>query len=91
MPRNHRDGTDGFYADLATFTEVALRHGLACAVTHGVGISPVSTNLPESVKSPADALAFIAVKKGIDAQKSQAASLIALLDVNLGTRLNASA
>lgn len=43
------------------------------------------------MKSPADALAFIAAKKGLDAQKSQAAALIALLDVNLGTRLNASA
>ena len=70
---------------------MALRRSIASAETRGVGISPVSTNLPESVKSPADALAFIAVKKGIDAQKSQAASLIALLDVNVGTRLNASA
>lgn len=61
------------------------------AETQGVGISPVTTNLPEAVKSPADALAFIAAKKGLDAQKSQAAALIALLDVNLGTRLNASA
>ncbi|MFN8616790.1 MAG: hypothetical protein U0837_06805 [Dehalococcoidia bacterium] len=56
-----------------------------------MAISPVSTNLPEAVSSPADALAFIAAKKGIDAQKSQAAALIALLDVNVGTKLNVSA
>lgn len=56
-----------------------------------VSISPVGTNLPEAIKSPGDALAFIAVKKGIDAQKSQAAALISLLDPNIGKLLNASA
>lgn len=56
-----------------------------------MGISGVSTNLPEAVKSPADALAFIAVKKGLDVQKSQAAALVSLLDPNIGRLLNASA
>ena len=56
-----------------------------------VSISPVSTNLPDAIKSPADALAFLAVKKGLDAQKSAAAALISLLDPNVGRNLNASA
>lgn len=43
------------------------------------------------MKSPSDALAFIAVKKGMDAQKSQAAALISLLDPNIGKLLDASA
>lgn len=56
-----------------------------------MALSPISTNLPQAISSPADALAFIAARKGLDAQKSQAAALIALLDVNVGTRLNVSA
>lgn len=61
------------------------------AENHDVSISPVSTNLPEAISRPADALAYIAVKKGMDAQKSEAAALIALLDPNAGRNLNASA
>jgi hypothetical protein len=56
-----------------------------------VNIPPVSTSLPESIQSPGDALAFIAVKKGMDAQKAAAVALLSLLDPNIGTRLNASA
>ena len=56
-----------------------------------MNISSVSTNLPESVSSPADALAFIAVKKGLDMQKAAAAAILALLDPNVGTKLNARA
>ena len=56
-----------------------------------MAIPPISTSLPEAVSGPADALAFIAARKGLDVQKSQAAALIALLDVNAGTRLNVSA
>ena len=56
-----------------------------------MAIPPISTSLPEAMSSPADALAFIAAKKGLDVQKSQAAALIALLDVNVGKRLNLSA
>ena len=54
-------------------------------------ISPVSTNLPDAIKSPADALAFVAVKKGLDAQKAAAAALLQLLDPNVGQNLNVSA
>ncbi len=54
-------------------------------------ISGLTSNLPAAVKSPADALAFIAARKGLDAQKSQAAALLSLLDPNIGTKLNASA
>ena len=54
-------------------------------------ISSNTANLPEAIKNPGDALAFIAAKKGLDAQKSQAAALISLLVVNVGTKLNASA
>lgn len=50
-----------------------------------------AANLPETIKNPADALAFIAARKGMDAQKSEAAALISLLDPNLGSKLNASA
>ncbi len=56
-----------------------------------MNIPPVSSRLPESIGSPADALAFVAMKKGMDAQKAAAAALISLLDPNAGTRLNASA
>jgi hypothetical protein len=56
-----------------------------------VSISPVSPNLPDAIKSPADALAFIAVKKGMDAQKAAATALLSLLDPNLGRNLNVSA
>jgi hypothetical protein len=57
-----------------------------------VNIPPVSTGtLPESIKSPADALAILAAKKGLDAQKAAAAALISLLDPNAGQNLNASA
>ena len=57
-----------------------------------MNIPPVSTgSLPESIKSPADALAIIAAKKGLDAQKAAAAALISLLDPNVGRILNASA
>jgi hypothetical protein len=56
-----------------------------------VTISPVSSRLPDSIISPADALAFIAVKKGLDAQKAAAAALLALLDPNIGRNLNVSA
>ena len=52
-------------------------------------ISPGS--LPESIKSPADALAILAAKKGLDAQKAAAAALISLLDPNIGRNLNVSA
>lgn len=56
-----------------------------------MNISPVSTaSLPESIQSPADALAFVAVKKGLDAQKAAAAALISLLDPNVGRNLNVS-
>ncbi|MGE0601081.1 MAG: hypothetical protein AB7J35_15815 [Dehalococcoidia bacterium] len=50
-----------------------------------------TTNLPESIKSPADALAVLAAKKGMDAQKTEAAALISLLDPNAGRNLNVSA
>lgn len=56
-----------------------------------MAISSISTSLPDAVQHPADALAFIAAKKSIDSQKSEAAALISLLDVNVGTKLNASA
>ena len=56
-----------------------------------MSIAPVSTNLPEAIKGPADALAFIAVKKGLDAQKAAAAALLSLLDPNVGRNLNVSA
>ncbi len=56
-----------------------------------MNIASAGAQLPDAISSPADALAFIAAKKGMDVQKSQAAALIALLDVNVGTRLNVSA
>jgi len=56
-----------------------------------VNIAPISTNLPETIKSPADALAFIAVKKGMDAQKAAAAALLSLLDPNVGRNLDVAA
>jgi len=63
----------------------------ARADNHGVNISSVSANLPDRISTPADALAFIAAKKGMDAHKAAAAALISLLDVNVGTQLNVSA
>ncbi len=50
-----------------------------------------SANVPESIKSPADALAVLAAKKGLDVQKQVAAGLIQLLDPNIGQNLNVSA
>jgi hypothetical protein len=70
---------------------MALKKPSGAPEDQSVSISPVSTNLPESIKSPADALAFIAVKKGMDAQKSEAAALLSLLDPNVGAKLNVSA
>ena len=62
------------------------------ADSQGVTIGSISPgSLPESIKSPADALAIIAAKKGLDAQKTAAAALISLLDPNIGRNLNASA
>ena len=58
----------------------------------GVNISSIpSANVPESIKSPADALAVLAAKKGMDIQKTVAAGLIQLLDPNIGQNLNVSA
>lgn len=58
----------------------------------GVNISSIpSANVPESIKSPADALAVLAAKKGLDIQKTVAAGLIQLLDPNVGQNLNVSA
>lgn len=58
----------------------------------GVNISSIpSANVPESIKSPADALAVLAAKKGLDVQKQVAAGLIQLLDPNVGQNLNVSA
>lgn len=50
-----------------------------------------SPNIPETIKSPADALAVLAAKKGLDVQKQVAAGLIQLLDPNVGSQLNVSA
>lgn len=74
-----------------TFTGATLNECFARADTSGVSISSVAASLPETIKSPADALAFIAAKKGMDAQKSEAAALLSLLDPNLGSKLNVSA
>ena len=74
-----------------SLTQLPLAFGPNSAENHGVNISSVATNLPESVSSPADALAFIAVKKGLDMQKAAAAAILALLDPNVGTKLNARA
>jgi hypothetical protein len=52
---------------------------------------PVATNVPGTISNPADALALLAVRKGLDAQVAAGAAIIALLDVNVGTRLNVSA
>lgn len=57
-----------------------------------MNLSPVSSpNFPESIKSPADALAVLAAKKGLDVQKQVAAGLIQLLDPSVGQNLNVSA
>jgi hypothetical protein len=53
--------------------------------------APASLSWPDAIQRPADARAFIAVKKSLDAQQSEAASLVALLDPNIGKNLNASA
>ncbi len=74
-----------------TFTPLALNEYFARAENTSVSISSVAANLPETIKNPADALAFIAAKKGMDAQKSEAAALLSLLDPNLGSKLNVSA
>ncbi len=69
-----------------------LRQPSGRADRQGVNIGSISPgSLPESIKSPADALAIIAAKKGLDAQKAAAAALISLLDPNIGRNLNASA
>jgi hypothetical protein len=77
------------------FTRLTLRERRRNAETHGMGISSVCSsacsNLPETVRSPADAAAVLAAKKALDAQKSEAAGLVALLDPNAGKLLNASA
>lgn len=73
------------------YTRRALSRAPLPADTHNVSIPPVSTRLPDGIQSPADALAFIAVKKGMDAQKAAAAALLSLLDPKAGTRLDASA
>ena len=73
------------------FTDLALPGQAGAADSQDVNIPPVSTCLPERIQSPGDALAFIAVKKGMDAQKAAAVALLSLLDPNIGTRLNASA
>ena len=66
-------------------------NGPACRYS-GVNISSIpSANVPESIKSPADALAVLAAKKGLDIQKTVAAGLIQLLDPNVGQNLNVSA
>jgi len=84
-----RDVEGGRTRNAFTVLALQLRGGRDDTVV--VNLPPVSTTLPESIQSPADALAFIAVKKGMDAQKSAAVALLALLDPNLGTRLNVSA
>jgi hypothetical protein len=57
-----------------------------------VNIPSVSTGpIPESINSPADALAILAAKKGLDGQKAAAAALISLLDPNAGQNLDVSA
>ncbi len=76
-------------------TLLPLKLGRIRTDNHRVSISSctscTSANLPETIKNPADALAFLAAKKGMDAQKSEAAALISLLDPNLGSKLNVSA
>jgi hypothetical protein len=50
-----------------------------------------SANIPETVKSPADALAVLAAKKGMDIQRTVAAGLVQLLVPSVGQNLNVSA